>query len=56
MLLLVSRPASSCPLMDFVNDLKKSGLYVIGHVRRGSMDEDPSGLDPLQQVCFERFS
>ncbi|VDK19441.1 unnamed protein product [Anisakis simplex] len=49
-MLLVSRPATSCPLMDFVNDLKKSGLYVIGHVRKGSMDQDPSAHDPLQQV------
>lgn len=47
-LLLISRPACSTPLMDFVNDLKKSGLYVIGHVKRGSMDE--STHDPLQQV------
>ncbi|MFH4981742.1 hypothetical protein AB6A40_008451 [Gnathostoma spinigerum] len=52
-LLLVSRPATSCPLMDFVNDLKKSGLYVIGHVKTGSMDERLN--DPLQQVIIILF-
>jgi potassium/chloride transporter 9 len=49
-LLLVNRPASCCPLMDFVNDLKKSGLYVIGHVNKGELDSEQSALDPLQQV------
>ncbi|KAI6218353.1 Solute carrier family 12 member 9 [Aphelenchoides fujianensis] len=51
-LLLVNRPATVAPLMDFVNDLKKSGLYVIGHVQVGEMDPaDPNaGLDPLHQV------
>ncbi|CAD6192476.1 unnamed protein product [Caenorhabditis auriculariae] len=48
-LLLVSRPASACPLLDFVNDLKKSGLYVIGHVRKGELDSQQV-VDPLQQV------
>ncbi|WKX96227.1 hypothetical protein Q1695_012573 [Nippostrongylus brasiliensis] len=48
-LLLVSRPSSSCPLMDFVNDLKKSGLYVVGHVRKGALDSSQA-VDPLQQV------
>ncbi|KAI1721983.1 amino acid permease domain-containing protein [Ditylenchus destructor] len=51
MLLLVNKPATCCPLMDFVNDIKKSGLYVIGHVQRGSMESGNGGsMDPLQQV------
>ncbi|KAI1697232.1 solute carrier family 12 domain-containing protein [Ditylenchus destructor] len=51
MLLLVNKPATCCPLMDFVNDIKNSGLYVIGHVQRGSMESGNGGsMDPLQQV------
>ena len=47
----MNRPATCCPLLDFVNDLKKSGLYVIGHVQKGQLEnENGSTVDPLHQI------
>ncbi|KAJ8378096.1 hypothetical protein AAFF_G00248100 [Aldrovandia affinis] len=45
-LLMVANPRGSTGLITFINDVKKSGLYVLGHVELGDLDALPS--DPLQ--------
>ncbi|XP_070207369.1 solute carrier family 12 member 9-like isoform X2 [Littorina saxatilis] len=47
-LLMVANPRQSCQLMDFINDIKKSGLYIIGHVQTGRLDDYP--MDPVNEL------
>lgn len=44
-LLMVENPRSCLPLIEFVNDLKKSGLFVIGHIEVGNLDS--CEVDPI---------
>ena len=39
-LLLVSNPRASVQQIQFMNQMKKSGLFILGHVLKGSMEDD----------------
>lgn len=45
-LLMVAHPRQSCELLDYINDVKKGGLYIIGHVKIGSLNDHVR--DPIQ--------
>ena len=47
-LLLVANPRTSCSLIDFVNALKKGGLYVLGHVHVSDSSLQHLQSDPCQ--------
>merc|ERR1719228_2197997 len=46
-LLLVHNPRTACSLIDFVNSMKKGGLYVLGQVHVGNLCD--SETDPLAE-------
>lgn len=48
LLLLVGNPRGALPLLRLANQLKKGGLYVLGHVTLGDLDSLPS--DPVQPL------
>ena len=59
MLLLIDDPNTHCPLISFINSLKKSGLFILGHVHIAEdspAEKDPSVTElPQWQALVEQF-
>lgn len=49
MLLLVANPRSSINLIDFVNDMKKGGLFILGHVKINPVNDET--IDVCSKEC-----
>ena len=48
-------PRYNCVLIDFINALKKSGLYIIGHVHVDDFDQVEARSDPRWSPCAFKF-
>lgn len=53
-LLMVAHPKQSCELIHFINDVKKGGLFIIGHVKIGDLDK--FDVDPVQKEYLHWMS
>ncbi|PAA93191.1 hypothetical protein BOX15_Mlig032640g1 [Macrostomum lignano] len=55
-ILLISHPRQNAQMIKFVNDLKKGGLYVLGHVFPSVLNLEQMVIDPSEEAMPEWLS